>query len=87
MNIQTIARTFGMTIDQFAKHTGYSRQAFYQKSIRNTAKSQQMIRDLKRLERSMFELDIEKAKDRSDARLRAIEELEKMCAGVGETDG
>ena len=87
MNIQTIARTFGMTIDQFARQTGYSRQAFYQKSIRNTAKSQQMICDLKRLERSMFELDIEKAKDRSDARQRAIEELEKMCAGVGETDG
>ena len=87
MNIRTIARAFGMTVDQFARQVGYSRSIFYQKRIGNTAKSQAMIRDLKRLDANMLQMELETAWEKSAARAKAIEALETICSEGGETNG
>lgn len=85
MSVGEIARAFDMTTKQFAAQMGYSRQALHQKDIRNTAKFRTAIRELKELSARMLVNERERAKQRCEARMRAIDALEKLVADWSET--
>ena len=79
--IHKIAGEFGMTIGQIAELMGYSRQALYQKDIKNKHRMRAAISRLRMLSEEMCRQEIELAERRFEARNRAIEELEKICEG------
>lgn len=87
MDIGEIARAFNMTVAQFAKFVGYSRQALYQNDIRISHRSKAMLHHLKELNARMLQMDQEEAKRRCEERIRAIDEFEKRILKAGDTDG
>ena len=85
MTVGEIARAFDMTTKQFAAQMGYSRQALHQKDIRNTAKFRTAIRELKDMSARMLIAEHEHVKQRCEARMRAVDELEKLVADWSDT--
>lgn len=84
MTLKEIAKLFGMTVEQFATHIGYTRQALYQKTVNNPVRTQAIVRQLKEQNIRMLLSDLEAANQRADARLDAIEELRKNVLKAGE---
>ena len=85
MTLKEIAKTFDMSVDDFAKCTGYSRQALYLKpSVRNTARAKAAISLLRFLNDSMMQQEMEKVKQRASERRKSIEEFKMWICGDGD---
>ena len=83
MKLNDIARAFGMTIDQFAKCIGYSRQNLYS-GIRMTTRAKAAISNLHNLNGIMFRIEQEEAQRRYEARENAVKEFEQLILKGGE---
>lgn len=83
MVVNEIARAFGMTVDQFAKRIGYTRQALYD-GIRMTTRAKAAITNLRDLNALMYKMEQEEAQRRFDARENAVKEFEQKIMKGGE---
>ncbi len=83
MTTREIAVAFGMSVDQFARTIGYSRQALYQNEIRMTPRAENAIADLSELNHAMFKMETEEARRKFEAREKAVKEFEQriLCRG------
>ena len=85
MTLKEIAKAFDMSVDDFAKCTGYSRQALYCKpSVRNTARVKATISLLRFLNDSMMQQEMGKVQQRASERRKAIEEFKMWLLGDGD---
>ena len=85
MTLKEIAKAFEVSVDDFAKCIGYTRQALYSNTqIRNTARAKAAISFLRFLNDSMFREETEKVNQRFFARKRAIEAFRIKMLGDGD---
>ena len=88
MKIIDIARTFDMSVDQFAKYIGYSRQALYQNDIRMTPKARIAIERLEQLHSSKEREEMLAVKTRSLSREKAMDEfMDRLLYGGVKING
>lgn len=88
MELREIAKAFGMTVDEFAKCVGYTRQALYCKTpFRNTARAKAAISFLRFLNTSMLQEEMGKANQRFATRRNAIEQFGLLLLKDGDGNG
>ena len=86
MKLGEIARTFGMTIGQFATIIGYSRQSLHE-GISMTPKAKAAVAKLHTLNAVMLKMDQEEAQRKFEARENAVKEFEKSILKRVKSDG
>ena len=85
MTLKEIANAFDMSVEDFAKCVGYTRQSLYDKtSVRKTARAKAAISLLRFLNDSMLHEEMEKVKQRHAARLMAIEAFGRLLLEDGD---
>lgn len=85
MELKEIATAFDMSVDDFAKCIGYTRQSLYDKtSVKKTARTKAAISILRFLNTSMLQQEMEQANQRFSVRRRAIEEFRRLFLKDGE---
>lgn len=87
MVLKEITMAFGMTVEQFAKRTGYTRQHLYQSTLKPTTRAKAAIASLRDLNDLMFKMEQEEAQRRFEARSKAVKEFEQLILKAGEIDG
>jgi hypothetical protein len=88
MTLKEMAKAFEMSVDDFAKCIGYTKQALYNKtSVRKTNRAKAAVSFLRFLNDSMFRDETEKVNQRFFARQRAVEAFRKMMLGDGDGNG
>ena len=91
MRIKQIAKTFGMSVTEFAEYLGYTRQTLYGATEMNLNKlrAKSAIRALCTLNKKQFEEEMQKAEERFNQRKEAISACEKMFLehDAGEVEG
>ena len=88
MTLKEIANAFDMTVDDFAKCVGYTRQSLYDKtSVRKQARAKAAISLLRFLNSSMLQEDMAKASQRCATRRRAIEAFGRLFLESGDGNG
>lgn len=87
MTLKEIAKAFDMTVDNFAKCIGYTRQSLYDKtSVRKTARAKAAISFLRFLNTSMFQQETETANQRFVLRKKAVEEFGRLMLMDGDVN-
>ena len=82
MNLKEIANAFEMSVDDFAKCIGYTRQALYDKtSARKTTRAKAAISLLRFLNDSMTQQEFEQLNKKTACRRQAIEEFRRLLLG------
>ena len=77
MTLPKIARKFEMTVEELAKHIGYSRQALYSKEcFKDADRKAAAISKIRALNAQMYQQERKAAANRFRARARAVKELE-----------
>ena len=85
MTLKEIAHAFNMSVDDFAKCIGYTRQSLYDKtSVKKTFRAKAAISLLRFLNDSMLQQEMEQLNKRLYCRKQAIEELKRLLLD-GET--
>lgn len=85
MTLKEIAKAFDMSVDDFAKCIGYTRQSLYDKtSVRKTARAKAAISFLRFLNSSMLQQEMETANKRYSDRFKAVEEFRRLLLKDGE---
>ena len=88
MGLKEIANAFEMSVDDFAKCIGYTRQSLYDKtSVRNTARAKAAISLLRFFNDSMRQQEIEQMNQRFSCRKQAIEAFRQLLLGDGDGNG
>ena len=86
MTIKQIANAFDMTVKEFCKYIGYSRQALYQRDL-NQSRAKAIARLLCLRNKEQFEAEIQRAKERFIEREKAAKEFEQIFCGEALKDG
>ena len=87
MTLKEIAKAFEMSVDDFAKCIGYTRQALYDKtSVKKTIRAKAAVSFLRFLNDSMFRDETEKVNQRFFARSRAIDAFRRMMIEDGDVN-
>ena len=85
MNLKEIANAFEMSVDDFAKCIGYTRQSLYDKtSVKKTARAKAAISLLRFLNDSMLQQEMEQLNKRVHCRKQAIEAFRRLILGDGD---
>lgn len=86
MTLKEIAKAFDMSVDNFAKSIGYTRQSLYDNTpVRNTGRAKAAISLLRFLNYSMLQAETELAHKRFETRKKAIEEFKQLILKDGES--
>lgn len=87
MTLREIARAFNMTVAEFSKYIGYTRQALYGNNL-NYMRVKTAIRLLYFLKQKQYEEGLKKSAERADKQEEAIREFGKMFGyDAGEVEG
>ena len=85
MTLKEIATAFDMSVEDFAKCVGYTRQSLYDKtSVKKTARAKAAISLLRFLNDSMLQEEMEKVRQRYTHRRIAIVELGRLLMENGD---
>lgn len=86
MSVAPIAKKFGMTVDEFAKCIGYSRQALYSpECFKSAARNAVAIAKIRSLNAQMYQQERDAALRRFKARERAVKTLENKLLQGGDS--
>ena len=88
MTLKEIATAFDMSVEDFAKCVGYTRQSLYDKTgVKKTARAKVAISLLRFINDSMLQEEMEKVKQRYATRKTAIGEFGRLLLGDGDGNG